>query len=114
MYVLYVCNANVGRSQVAQVYFNQLSSHESSGAGMAVDEIKARLHLLSNKIPDVPVQRPVDYIRWEFDVDISERERRQLTPQMMDEAELVEIINEKDMWPDCVNERDKVVFWDIN
>jgi hypothetical protein len=76
MYVLYVCNANVGRSQVAQVYFNQLSSHESSGFGMAVDEIKARLHLLSNKIRDVPVERPADYIRWEFYADTSERESR--------------------------------------
>jgi hypothetical protein len=80
---------------------------------MAVDESNSRLHLLSNKIRDVPVQRPADYIRWEFYADISERERRQLNPQMMDETELVEFINEKDMWPDYVNERDKVVFWDI-
>jgi len=113
MHVLFVCHANVGRSQVAQVYFDQLSSHESSGAGMAVDEINARLNLPSNKLKDVPFQRPVEYIRREFGVDISERQRRQLTPQMMDEADLVIIINEKEMWPDYVKEGDKVVFWDI-
>ena len=113
MHVSFVCNANVGRSQVAQVYFNQLSSHESSGAGMAVGEINARLHLPSNKIQDVTVQRPADYISREFGADISERERRQLTPKMIDEADLVVIINEKEMWPDYVKERDKVVFWDI-
>ena len=80
---------------------------------MAVGEINSRLNLPSNKIQDVTVQRPADYISREFDVDISERERRQLTPKMMDEADLVVIINEKEMWPDYVKERDKVVFWDI-
>ena len=62
---------------------------------MAVDESNARLDLLSNKIRDVPVQMPADYIMWEIDVNISARERRKLTPQMMDEAELVVIINGK-------------------
>ena len=73
MRVLYVCNANVGRSQVAQVYFDQLSFHESSGAGMAVDEINVRLNLPSNKLKDA-AKRPLEYIQREFAVDISERE----------------------------------------
>jgi hypothetical protein len=64
---------------------------------MAVDESNARLDLLSNKIRDVPVQRPADYIKWEFDVNISEGERWKLTPKMMDEAELVVIINGKNV-----------------
>ena len=113
MKVLFVCNNNFARSQVAQVYFSQLSSQESSGAGMAVDEITARLNLRSNKLKDLPIQRPVEYIRREFGVDISQRERRQLTPQLMDEADLVIVINEKDKWPDYVKEGGKVVFWDI-
>lgn len=50
---------------------------------MAVDESNARLDLLSNKIRDVPVQRPADYIRWEVDADISERERLQFTPKII-------------------------------
>ena len=112
MRVLFVCNANVGRSQVAQVYFDQLSSHESSGAGMAVDEITARLNLPSNKLKDA-AKRPLEYIQREFGADISERERRQLTPQMMEESDMVIIINEKEMWPDYVQEGGKVVFWDI-
>ena len=74
MRVLFVCNANAGRSQVAQVYFDQLSPHESSGVGMAVDEITARLNLPSNKLKDL-AKRPLEYIQREFGVDISERER---------------------------------------
>ena len=113
MEVLFVCNANFGRSQVAQVYFSQLSSHQSSGAGTAVDEINARLNLPSNKLKDIPSQRTVEYIKREFGVDISQRERRQLTPQLMDEADLVIVINEKDKWPGYLREGGKVVFWDI-
>ena len=113
MHVLFVCHANIARSQVAQVYFDQLSSHQSSGAGMAMDEITARQKMPGNKLKDVPIQRSVEYIKREFGVDISERERRQLTPQMMEEADLAIIINEKERWPEYVKEGDTVVFWDI-
>ncbi len=113
MKVLFVCQANIGRSQVAQVCFDQLSSHESSGAGMAVDEITAKGNWPSKKLKDVPNQRSVEYIKREFGVDISDRERRQLTPQMMDEADMVVVINDKANWPDYVTEGGKVVFWDI-
>ncbi len=113
MKVLFVCRANIGRSQVAQVLFNQLSSHESSAAGMWVDEVTAKGNWPSNKIKDVPNQRSAEYIKKEFGVDITDRERRQLTPQMLDEADMVIVINEKVNWPDYVTEGGKVVFWDI-
>ena len=79
MKVFSVCQANIGRSQVAQVLFDQLSSHESSGAGMAVDEITAKGNWPSKKIKDVPNQRSMEYIKSEFGVDLSDRERRQLS-----------------------------------
>ncbi len=113
MKVLFVCQANIGRSQVAQVCFDQLSSHESLGAGMAVDEITANSNWPGKKLKDVPNPRSVEYIKREFGVDISGRERRQLTPQMMDEADMVIVINDKANWPDYVTEGGKVVFWDI-
>ena len=95
MKVLFVCQANIGRSQVAQVCFDQLSSHESSGAGMAVDEIIANGNLSGNRLKDVPNPRSVEYIKREFGVDVSDRERRQLTPEMLDEADMVIVINNK-------------------
>ena len=113
MKVLFVCQANIGRSQVAQACFDQLSSHESAAAGMAVDEITAKGNWPSKKLKDVPNQRSVEYIKREFGVDIADRERRQLTPQMMDEADIVVIINDKANWPHYVTEGGKVVFWDI-
>jgi protein-tyrosine-phosphatase len=113
MKVLFICYANVGRSQVAQVYFNKLSQHDSDSAGIAVNELIAKGKLSSSKLKDVPTQRSVEYIRREFGVGISERERQQLTPAMIDNADLVIVIAEKERWPVYLKEGGKVAFWDI-
>ncbi len=61
MKILFVCHANVGRSQVAQVYFDQLSRHTSDSAGIAVDELIARRNLRGRKLKDVTI-RAAEYI----------------------------------------------------
>lgn len=111
MKVLFVCNANVGRSQVAQVCFEQLSKHESYCAGIGV--AKAVSQRPSSKLKDIPNIRAVEYIKKEFRVDLSKRDRRQLTPGMIDEVDLAIIIHERGEWPDYLKEGGKVVFWDI-
>ena len=113
MKVLFICYANVGRSQVAQAYFNKLSQHDSDSAGLAVDELIAKANLASSKLKDMPTQRSVEYIRREFGVSIAEKERQQLTPAMIDTADLVIVMAEKERWPGYLKEGGKVVFWDI-
>jgi len=116
MNILFVCHANVGRSQAAQVYFDKLSRHISASAGIAVDELIAKHNLRGRKLKDV-TSRAAEYIREcirnEFGVDIAEKERQQLTPAMVDEADLVVVIAEKERWPAYLQEGGKVVFWDI-
>jgi protein-tyrosine-phosphatase len=113
MKVLFVCYANVGRSQVAQAYFSKLSQHDSDSAGIAVNELIAKGNLASSKLKDMPTQRSVEYIGREFEVDISERERQQLTPALIDSADLVIVIAERERWPGYLKEGGKVVFWDV-
>lgn len=118
MKILFVCRANVGRSQVAQVYFNKLSRHTSNSAGIAVDELIVKLHLRGRKLKDVTsISRAAAYnlecIRNEFGVDIADKERQQLTPAMVDAADLIVVITEKEQWPAYLKEGGKVVFWDI-
>ena len=62
---------------------------------------------------DIANLRPVKFIKKEFGVDISERDRNQLTPEMIEDVDLAIIIHEKEEWPDYLIEGDKVVFWDI-
>ena len=118
MKILFVCRANVGRSQVAQVYFNKLSRHTSNSAGIAVDELIVKLHLRGRKLKDVTsISRAAEYtlecIRNEFGVDIADKERQQLTPAMVDAADVIVVIAEKEQWPAYLKEGGKVVFWDI-
>ena len=111
MKVLFVCKANVGRSQVAQVRFEQLSKHESYCAGIGVAEQVALRP--SSKLKDIPNIRAVEYVKTKLGVDLSERDRRQLTPGMIDEMDLAILIHDRDEWPDYLKEGGKVVFWDI-
>ncbi len=112
--VLFVCSANAGRSQVARACFDQLSQHDSDSAGIGVDRINARRNLSSRKLKDFLANGgPVEYVRKAFGVDISDRERQQLTPEMVHAADLVILIVEKEKWPDYLQEGGKVVFWDI-
>ena len=118
MKILFVCRANVGRSQVAQVYFDKLSRHTSDSAGIAVDELIVKLHLRGRKLKDVTsISRAAEYnlecIRNEFGVDIADKERQQLTPAMVDAADVIVVIAEKEQWPAYLKEGGKVVFWDI-
>ena len=112
MKVLFICNANVGRSQVAHAYFDTLSKHDSDSAGISVDEIAA-MNFASKKHKDNPTQRSVQYIRREFGVDIGEKEKQQLVPEMLVTADLAIVIAEKESWPGYLKEGGKVLFWDI-
>ena len=113
MKVLFVCYANVGRSQVAQAYFTKLSQHDSDSAGIAVNDLIAKGNLAGNKLKDMPTRRSVEYIGREFGVGISEKERQQLTPALIDNSDLVIVIAEKERWPGYLKEGGKVVFWDV-
>ena len=113
MKVLFIYYANVGRSQAAQACFDTLSKHDSDSAGVAVNERIAALKLASRKLKDNRNQRSVEYIRREFGVDIAEKERQQLTPEMIDTSDLAIVIAEKERWPGYLKECGKVVFWDI-
>src|SRR5215471_9957412 len=113
MKILFVCYANVGRSQVAHACFMKLSRHDSDSAGIAVNELIVLRNLPSKKLKDVVDQRPVEYIRREFELDFAERERQQLAPAMLDAADRVIVIAEKERWPDYLQEDGKIVFWDI-
>ena len=113
MKVLFICYANVGRSQVAHAYFGKLSKHDCESAGIAVNERLAAMKLASKKLKDNPNQSSVRYVRRELGRDIGEKEKQQLIPEMINTADIVVVIAEKKRWPRSLQECDKVMFWDI-
>jgi protein-tyrosine-phosphatase len=97
MKVLFICYANVGRSQVAQVCFARLSKNDSDSAGIAVNERIAAMKFPSKKLKDNASHRSVEYIRRVFGVDIAEKERQQLTVEMIDKSDLaIAIVRKRD------------------
>lgn len=113
MKVLFICYANVGRSQVAEACFKTLSQHDSHSAGIAVNERMAQMKLPDKKLKHAATQHSVEYIKREFGIDVSEKERQQLVPEMIDTADLAIVIAEKERWPSYLKEGDKIMFWDI-
>ncbi len=71
------------------------------------------MNLPSRKLKDTLNQRSVEYVRREFGLDIAEKERQQLIPEMVDTSDVVIVMAEKEKWPDYLEEGGKIVFWNI-
>jgi len=105
MNVLFVCKYNVGRSQIAEAFFNKMSkNHQATSAGTHVegdlDEHKEGF-------------RKVITAMKELDYDLSKIKRKQLTEQMFNEADKVVVITEKENLPAYARNSSKVVLWKI-
>lgn len=116
MKILFVCVANVGRSQVAEALFNKLSIHESVSAGTLADEVLSRTNPPSRMLKDAGSQgMPIRGIPLMEDegIDISEHMRKQLTATMVEEADRVIVMADRDSWPEYLRNSDKITYWDI-
>ena len=111
MNVLFVCRANLGRSQMAQAMFNRLSQHRSTSAGTMVLEMDGQT--VAERAEVAPSVTLVLELMDEEGLDISSEQRTQLTPELVDEADQVIVMAERETWPDYLVEGGKVEFWDI-
>lgn len=102
MKILFVCKSNVGRSQMAPVFFNRLSKkHKAIGAGTHVGEDENQ-----------PLHEFVIKCMAEFGYDLAKNVRKQLTPKIAKEADKIVVMTEKENLPSYID-MSKVVFWDI-
>jgi len=102
MKLLFICRANVGRSQMASVFFNKLSKkNQSIGAGTHVVEKEGQ-----------PLHEFVVGCMAEIGYDLSKNIRKQLTLEMAKEADKIIVITGKENLPDYIDMK-KVIFWDI-
>ena len=111
MKVLFVCNANVGRSQVAEALFNQSSDVPSTSSGTVADAIIERTNPVSRRLKDGG-SSAITYMN-EQGIDVSESLRDQLTSEMLQEADKVIVMADEDNWPDYLRNSGKVVVWTI-
>ena len=116
MKVLFVCFANIGRSQVAEEYFKQLTKNYygfiTTSAGVGAGYIMAKDG--GTRVDESQYHRSIQYIGEKFHIDISGKIRQQLIEDYCKAADHIIMICEKDLWPDYLNKYlDYIHHWDI-
>ncbi|MBS3140575.1 low molecular weight phosphatase family protein [Candidatus Woesearchaeota archaeon] len=102
--VLFICKGNIGRSQMARGLFDKLSNFKSEAAGVSSGS--------NLKLGKYPGTENVIVCMKEEDIDVSEREIKQITPRMVEEAEIIIALTKE--VPDFVSRSNKVQFWNID
>src|SRR3989338_3696862 len=94
MKILFVCKGNVGRSQMATTLYNTLSqTHDSLFAGTHVHEKEGQ------KIKENPKAEFVIAVMREEGADVSDCVRKQVTFQMVEQADKVVVMVDKEELP---------------
>ena len=103
MQVLFVCTANVGRSQMAEAFFNKLSKkNHASSAGIEVGDAEGE-----------SIGERVVRIMKELGYDLSKNTRKQITREMAEKADKIIVMAEKETIPNYLKKSLKVIFWDV-
>lgn len=103
MKTLFVCRANVGRSQAAMELYNLHHPGEAESAGTMVETPG---QLLRDRVGANVI---IDVMKT-YGVDISQNVRRQLTPEMLKNYDKVIVLAEPESIPDWLR-GDNVKLW---
>ena len=105
MKVLFICRGNVGRSQWAEAFFNNYSkSHRAISAGTEVSH---------NEGQTLEQYEDVCKVMALEGIDIGHYERKQLTPDAVEDSDLVVAITEKTYCPDYLLQNLDVIYWNV-
>jgi len=110
MKILFICAGNVGRSQIAEAIFNNISKSSSAiSAGTKVIREGSNREGQKLKDKDMNIVMVMD----EMGIDVSNYTRKQLTEEMFNETDKVIVINPSENIPEYVKQDKKTIFWEI-
>jgi len=111
MKILFICAGNVGRSQMAEAIFNNLSKEKDVATSAGTKVIREGSNHEGQKIKykDMNI---VDVMK-EISIDVSDYTRKQLTPEMFNDADRVVVMNPSENVPDYVKQNEKTIFWEV-
>ncbi len=117
--VLFVCYANISRSQTGKALYNELTgSQNAESAGLDVDQqpgetIAIRNEKWAKKLGvETYRSKAQDLLLEEYNIDIANEPRMQVMPEMLKDYDLVVNIAEKWQTPDWLR-GDNVIWWDV-
>lgn len=112
MKILFICRANVGRSQIAESLFNNLSKkHKAGSAGTKVKESDGQTILSFAKIK--PPAKNVIRVMSEEGINIENNIRKQVNKKMLNGYDKIIVLASKQECPDYLLNNSKTIFWDI-
>lgn len=113
MKILFVCRGNVGRSQIAEALFNNLSkNHKAISVGTKVFD-KEGNSKDGEKLQDREGAKHIVAVMDEIDLDVRLAERNQITENTVNNSDIVIVMAEKETLPEYLLTSDKVRYWDI-
>ncbi len=116
MNVLFVCNGNVARSQIAETLFNHLSGHQATSAGTAVRhlDVEGQTIKAHSETPGAPVTPGIVLdLMQEKGFDLSGNTRNQVTPEMVDSADRIILMLGRIPPEVFLAQSEKTKVWDI-
>lgn len=99
--VLFICEANIGRSQIAEGYYNFFTKG-SNAMSAAVRNFRKKYHYR-------PTREFIELMK-EDGVDISEQQIKLLTKKMLDNAEKIIVLCDKALCPEFLLKKRDIIF----
>lgn len=101
--ILFVCWGNVGRSQMAEAFYNTMTqTSDSWSAGTDTTVLQRHTH---------PTKTIIDVMK-ESNIDVSNQDVKIITQNIIDESETVIVICKKNKCPDFLLSSNKAIFWE--
>ena len=102
--ILFVCEGNIGRSQMAEAFYNYFTnSKDASSAGTNPKTPKRFL-----KIPE-----KICLIMTEENISMNNHKVKLITKQYIKDADKIIIMCEKEYCPEFLINSNKVIYWNI-
>ena len=107
MKVLFICMANVGRSQMAEAIFNNMSDGRAVAKSAGVNAARHEGERLKEAGPKVVACME------EIGLDVSEKISKKLTEEMINDANIVVSMVQKEELPIYAQNHKKLILWDV-
>jgi arsenate reductase len=114
MKVLFVCRGNVGRSQMAEALFRQLTNGEHLAQSAGIEAMGSDGKDLDGMLlKDRKSSKHVIESMKEIGIDISNNFIKRLTLEMVEHADKIIVIVKPETIPEFLKGNDKVIYWNI-
>lgn len=102
--ILFICDGNVGRSQIAEGYYNYLTNSQGAISAGIDPTTPLKYKHPTKEITDVMLEE---------DIDLSRKEVKFINGQMLKNSDNVYIMINQSKCPDYVRRYKKAIYWKV-